>query len=149
MDPEDYARLAKYKWHLSGRRGAFYAARCMWVRSERKTKSPKMHREIMKVDDNLYIDHINGDGLDNRKANLRAATALQNSWNSQKTRRKSWSRYKGVTWNKRGEKWISQIQANGKIKFIGRFDDEVQAAKAYDRAAKEYHGEFAALNFDS
>lgn len=102
----------------------------------------------MKVDDNLYIDHINRNGLDNRKANLRPATALQNSWNMKKFRRKCGSRYKGVTWNKRQNKWVAQVQANGKVKFVGYFDDERQAGKAYDAAARKYHGEFAALNFE-
>lgn len=147
VDPEDYKRLAKYKWHINTGRGTFYAVRCMWVRRERKTKSIKMHREIMKIDDELYVDHINGDGLDNRKANLRAVTIMQNSWNMKKFRRNCWSRYKGVTWNTRRKKWVAQIMARGEIKFFGGFEDEMEAAKAYDAAAKKYHGEFAYLNF--
>ena len=147
VDPEDYERLSKYKWHINTGRGTFYAARCMWVRRERKTKSIKMHREIMKIDDELYVDHINGDGLDNRKANLRAVTIMQNSWNMKKVRRNCWSRYKGVTWNKRRNKWVAQIMTRGETKFLGGFEDEIKAAKAYDEAAKKYHGEFACLNF--
>jgi hypothetical protein len=147
VDPEDYERLSQYKWHINTGRGTFYAVRCVWVKSERKTKSIKMHRELMKIDDELYVDHINGDGLDNRKANLRAATAFQNSWNMKKLRRKCWSRYKGVTWNKRQNRWVAQIMARGKIKFLGCFTDEIEAGRAYDEAAKKFHREFAVTNF--
>jgi hypothetical protein len=147
VDPEDYEKLSKYKWHINTGRGTFYAARCQWDRKEKKTKSVKMHREIMKIADGLYVDHINGNGLDNRKVNLRAVTMLENSWNMQKIRRKCWSRYKGVTWNKREKRWVAQVMARGKINFLGGFDVEREAAKAYDEAAKKCHGEYARLNF--
>ena len=100
----------------------------------------------MKTDDEFYVDHINGNGLDNRKANLRAATALQNSWNCRKTRRKKSSKYKGVSWLKRQKIWQSRIQANGKMIFLGNFKDEKKAAEVYDQAAQKHHKEFAVLN---
>lgn len=64
-----------------------------------------------------------------------------------KFRRNCSSRYKGVTWNRRRNKWVAQIMARGEIKFLGGFEDEINAGKAYDEAAKKYHGEFANLNF--
>jgi len=109
-----------------------------------------MHREILNPPDHLLVDHINRNGLDNRKANLRPATRSQNSMNKPfiKTTPSS-SKYRGVSWSKSQKKWNVQIGLNGKHKFIGYFHDEIQAAKAYDRAAKLYHKEFAVLNFES
>jgi len=119
----------------------------VWDKVEKKTKSIKMHRQILKIKDKLFVDHINGDGLDNRKANLRAATALQNSWNMKKVGIKTSSRYKGVIWNKQVKKWSVQMNVYRKSRFLGYFDNEVEAAKTYDEAAKKYFGEFAMLNF--
>ena len=145
VDNDDYFRLNKYKWHTSRGRSTFYAVRDIRT-GKNKQKEIIMHREIMKTDDEFYVDHINGNGLDNRKANLRAATALQNSWNCRKTRRKKSSKYKGVSWLKRQKIWQSRIQANGKMIFLGNFKDEKKAAEVYDQAAQKHHKEFAVLN---
>ena len=106
-----------------------------------------MHREVIHPPDNLFVDHINHNGLDNRKANLRLATYAQNSYNRKQFRKRQTSKYTGVSWIKQIKKWRVIICYNGKKKFIGYFKDEKQAAKAYDKAAKKYHGEFASLNF--
>ncbi len=108
-----------------------------------------MHREIVKVADGKFCDHINHNGLDNRKANLRPATRAENSRNRRKfKKRKCYSRFKGICWHKGKEKWLAQIWFNRKAMYIGYFDDEIQAAKAYDDAARKYHKEFAVLNFN-
>ena len=106
-----------------------------------------MHREVANTPDGLVCDHINGDSLDNRKANLRSATHLQNCWNARKSPQSAYSKYKGVTFDKMRQKWNAQICVNGKRIFLGTFKDETEAAKAYDSAAKRHFGEFAALNF--
>jgi len=106
-----------------------------------------MHREVIHPPDHLFVDHINHNGLDNRKANLRPATCAQNNYNSRHFRKSKSSKYRGVNWNKQRKKWFALINYNKKEKFIGAFKDEKQAAKAYDKAAKKYHGEFASLNF--
>ncbi len=102
-----------------------------------------MHRQIIGVTGRTEVDHINGDRLDNRRSNLRAATRQQNSWNSGAQRRRSrTSRYKGVSFDKSRGLWTAHILN----KNLGRFDTEEEAALTYDKAATELFGEFAYLN---
>ena len=107
-----------------------------------------MHREILKAPDGIYVDHINRNGLDNRKANLRLATRQQNARNTPKTRRTTHSKYTGVSLRARHGKWCATIFANGRNTHLGHFDNQLDAAKAYDKAAKKHYGEFAVLNFE-
>jgi hypothetical protein len=145
VDPEDYGRLSKYKWHLNTAVYTNYACRNIMV-GTKKVKI-KMHRQILKPPGHLFIDHINHNGLDNRKANLRFATRMQNNCNRIYKKQNSSSRYKGVAWHKHRKKWVARIGINGKRIALGYFDDQVEAAKAYDYAARKYHKEFAVLNF--
>jgi len=146
IDPEDFGRLNKHKWHAIKSKNTFYASRSIHL-GKNKTKHIKMHREILDPPDHLFVDHINHHGYDNRKANLRTATHRQNSYNRINFRKHQSSKYKGVSFNRRKKKWIAQIRYNSKHKFIGYFDDETEAAKAYDKEAKKHQGEFAVLNF--
>ncbi len=95
----------------------------------------------------LLVDHRNTDLLDNRRANLRLATHSQNSCNSRRDKSNTLSRYRGVSFSKRKQKWFAAIRANGKKMWLGYFDSEEDAARAYDAAASKYHKEFARLNF--
>jgi DNA polymerase-1 len=148
VDPDDYRRLSKYKWYAAGRReGSYYAVRTAKTANGNKHRL-LMHRQILKVPDDMFVDHIDRNSLDNRKANLRAATAAQNIWNRAKnTNRTYTSKYKGVSWNQCVKPWRAHIHFNHELISLGSFDNEIEAAKAYDQAAKRYHGEFAVLNF--
>lgn len=106
-----------------------------------------MHREILGLmPEDPDVDHRDGEGLNNRRSNLRLVTNSQNNMNSQ-CRWGALSKYKGVSWHKRREKWQGRIKLNGKEIYLGYFDNEKKAARAYDEAAKKHFGEFARLNF--
>ncbi len=104
-----------------------------------------MHRVILAVSPGIQIDHADGDGLNNCRANLRICTASQNAHNS----KAAWgiSKFKGVTFHKRTRKWQAQIGSNGKRIYLGSFSQEESAALAYDFYAKKHYGDFAHLNF--
>jgi len=147
LDQEDYFRLNGYRWFLTGDKGKFYAVRSIKI-SDVKTTLLSMHREIIDAPKGLLVDHRNTNSLDNRRSNLRFATQSQNSCNCKKREGCS-SKFKGVSYRKDfGEKrWVAYIRGNGRRINLGTFLTESEAAKAYDEAAKKYHGEFATLNF--
>ncbi len=106
-----------------------------------------MHRIIMNPPDGKQVDHINGDGLDNRVENLRIATSSENNYNTGKQSNNT-SGYKGVSWHKTRKTWQVLIGVGGRlIRIPGVFNSAEDAARAYDEAAKKYHGVFARLNF--
>ena len=149
VDPEDYERFGQYRWFAVRSRDTFYAARSARREKDGRRKSYQMHREIMKIAEGMVCDHINGDGLDNRKANLREATCAQNNWNRAKSRVISCSKYKGLAWDRQDRRWEVRISVNGRRIYIGRFKDQLEAAKAYDAAAVKYHGQYANVNFET
>jgi hypothetical protein len=140
VDAADYDWLKKYKWHLLVvRNKIFYAG------SYFDGRFVKMHRLIMNPPSDMVIDHIDRNGLNNTRSNLRICTARQNSYN--RKGRPTASKYKGVIWSTRRNKWIARIRNFGMSKQIGSFKNEISAAKAYDLKAAELFGEFAYLNF--
>lgn len=144
--------LTKCRWYArrSAQRRLSYACRY-----EEKGKPIHMHRVILerklgrKLTDIELVDHINNNPLDNRRSNLRPTDASGNAGNQRKSKTRNGkpttSIYKGVS--KHSNKWCGQISVNGKNIYLGCFFEEIQAAKAYDTAARKYFGEFANLNF--
>ena len=147
VDPADYKRLREYEWLVKKSRNSYYSFRIKPSKKVGNESQIFMHKEILEVPKGMVVDHIDIDGMDNRSANLRAATRAQNSRNRKKISKPCSSKYKGVSWQKRSLKWHARITFEEKRIHLGYFKNEFDAAKAYDEAAKKYHGEFACLNF--
>ncbi|MFH1370912.1 MAG: AP2 domain-containing protein [Planctomycetota bacterium] len=146
VDADVYYRLGNFKWVISGNGTKLYAARFVKIASG-QAKMVRMHRELMNFPKGFLVDHKNCNSLDNRRENLRLATRSQNMYNKSKTKKKTSSRFIGVCYNKSRRKWEVRIYCQRRKIWLGRFDSEIDAAKAYDLAAIKYHGEFAHLNF--
>lgn len=143
VDDKDFKRLNQWKWYAYKHRHTFYAQRYV---DGGGGKTVAMHRFILglKPNDGKITDHINNNGLDNRRHNLRACDSQQNNFN-QKARGGS-SRFKGVHLHKKTKKWVAVIGYNNKKIHIGLFSCEIEAAIAYNNVAKKLYGEFAYLN---
>ena len=140
VDAEDYYRLSKFNWFATFSGKTFYAGRKL------AGGTINMHRVIMAAPEGLFVDHIDHNGLNNRRSNLRLCTYKQNNCNTL-PRKGCSSKYKGVSYSKDKKRFRVCIQHNKKSYFLGYFKDEIAAAKAYDKAAKKYFGEYAYLNF--
>jgi hypothetical protein len=142
----DNAHLGEVNWcakpHHSS--GVFYAERVMVLGIYRITI--RLHDAVFGHSEKGFVDHRNRNSLDNRRANLRAATQKENSCNTMKTKKSSYmygahfDKFKKPGW----KAWRSQIFVDGKIKFLGYFSTEIEAHNAYVQSSREYHGEFSA-----
>ena len=137
VEVDDYFQIESVSWHLAvWPNGRAYAA---------NRQFGLLHRHLMKCPPNMVVDHINGDALDNRRSNLRICTQANNLRNRRACPKTS--KYLGVSWDKRKQKWFSQLTHNKRRLLSKRCESEVAAAVAYDRVAAEVYGEFANLNF--
>lgn len=137
VDDDDFQILSVLRWHVHKKEKDRYHYAV-------SSTGKKMHRVIMGAGPNDIVDHINLDGLDNRRSNLRVCTKSENCRN-QAVRKDNTSGFKGV--HLRCGKWRVQIRYEGKYQNIGTFSDKIEAARAYDAAAKKHHGPYARLNF--
>ena len=137
IDIEDIDKVKNIKWHKSDlQRNTYY---CM---SNNKTFR-RLHRLILNItDSNIIVDHINHNGLDNRKENLRICNNQNNIRNCIVPKNNT-SGYKGVYFAKDKNKWTAQITINNKTKYIGRYDTIEEAIEARKKAAEKYYGEFS------
>lgn len=140
IDIEDLEKITPYNWSYS---------KLGYATSNIDKQHVFMHRYLMGLSkgDGKFVDHANGDGLDNRKSNLRVCTKTQNQQNQRPTHTAR-SKYKGVGYYVRDKKWRARIVVDKKDIELGKFSCEMCAAIAYDEAAKKYHGEFAWVNRD-
>ena len=140
IDAADFEKVGHFKWI------------CTWngyaYRTERvngKRRGVFLHRLLVNAPEGLEVDHINGDRLDNRVANLRLCTHAENARNRWGRKGRE-SRYVGICLYRQGA-WRARIYINGKTMHLGVYPTEEEAARAYDVAARKLHGEFATLNF--
>ena len=145
VDDEDYGWLMQWNWHANLTPWGFCATRARKRSDGPGMRCILMHREIMGTPEGMQVDHINHDSLDNRKQNLRNCTASENQHNMSLQRGSS--KYKGVNWCRQRSKWQARITFERERIWLGLFDSEEEAARAYDEAAQELFGEFAYLNF--
>jgi len=136
IDIEDYSLIKDIKWSK---------LKTGYVRGKIKGKGVTLHRLVTNAPDNIFIDHKNLNKLDCRKDNLRFCNIFENNRHVGLSKNNT-SGYKGVFWHKAMHKWCSKIGANNKEYTLGYFNNVIEAAKAYNKAAKRYHGEFAKLN---
>lgn len=142
VSEEDFAELSQHTWYNT--KG--YAYRAVYIPAIKNNRMVAMHREIMGTPNGMDTDHINGNTLDNRRENLRVCTHAENSMNTKKSRSALYSKFKGVTYNKRARLFMVQIKFLGKRVYCKYFKTEIEAAKAYNENAPKFFGEYAKIN---
>lgn len=146
VDEADFERVVGAgKWHAHLSRGLFYAGRNFPQREPGAPRQKRVHLHTFLTGWSL-VDHRNGDTLDNRRENLREATRSQNSRNAGR-RADNTSGFKGVSWHSGSRLWRAYITVNGQREELGSHKSPIEAARAYDAAAREHFGEFACVNF--
>lgn len=138
VNTEDYNKYKNFSWTFGG-------SGMPSVKGWYKGKREYLHRLITNCPKEYVVDHINRDTLDNRKCNLRICTHKDNM--SNRISKTGTSKYKGVNWDKNRNKWAVYIRYNNKTYNLGRYENEKEAGRTYDKKAKEFFGEFARLNF--
>lgn len=147
IDASDLAIISDYSWRCEALNKGRYNIIVSSINvGNKKIKHIILSRLLLNAPIGSYVDHKDCNPLNNTRSNLRLATPSENSRNVPKTANKRSSQYKGVSWHIRKQKWIATVAINSKNRFIGYFNSESEAANAYNKKAKELHGEFAKLN---
>lgn len=152
VDDEDYERLSRYSWRVKIKGHGSWLRQTYAITGNGQT-SPVllMHRMVLRAPSDMTVDHIDGNGLNNRRSNLRLATQQQQGMNRRKSAvhngRAPSSQFKGVSFDRRRGLWRVRIKRDRRLRELGRFARERDAALAYDQAAKELFGTMARLNF--
>lgn len=148
VDDEDHELVMCYRWRVwEARRPGLHDAGPYAVTHVTRNGKQRMLRMHTLITGYARTDHRNHDGLDNRRQNLRDATAAQNARNRRPNARPGSSQFKGVTWRAALNKWVARFAFDNKVRQIGYFADEIEAARAYDAVARDAFGDFAWLNF--
>ncbi len=146
IDESDFELVSRYSWRVLIQKRRNGSIKDLYARSRINGKIILMHRFILGLTDpKILVDHINHDGLNNCRENLRLCTSQQNCRNRQKQPGLS-SKFKGVYWDRNRNKWRSSIRVDSKYINLGRFENELDAAITYNKKAVELFGEFAKLN---
>ncbi len=139
VDDADYDILMMRSW--------CYSDGYAWSKISGRKES--MHRYLLGLPKGTDVDHINHNGCDNQRHNIRSATRSQNTTHTNYVRKNKTSRFRGVSWDKSRNRWVAHITVDRRTRFLGRFNKEGEAARAYDVAAVEAFGEFAHPSFQS
>jgi len=135
VDDEDFEKLIKHKWHLAKCYNTFYAKRGFRVKGNYKHSITQfMHRVILNTPSGFETDHIDGNGLNNQKSNLRITTRRTNGQNRHHNKTSS---FLGVSWKPRQKRWAAQITINGRCRYLGIFKTEIEAHERYKKAIKD------------
>lgn len=142
VDDEDFELISRFRWHAFKDYNVFYARRTAPARERPGKNYYSMHREIINAPNGVNVDHIDGNGLNNQKANLRLCTQSQNMANRIRLNSNNTSGFRGVSFHKKTGKFRARIRFRMELIELGEFTDKDSASVAYENAAKEYFGDF-------
>lgn len=146
VDDQDFDYLSQFNWGVQINRKRKYAYRKFWDSITRKSYTMYMHRDLHNlVDSKIHVDHVDGNGLNNQRVNLRLCSNAQNLMNVPMKKNNKCG-LKGVYWETSRQKWKAEIRVNKRKQHLGRFASKYEAAEAYNKAAIKYFGEFAYIN---
>lgn len=141
VDDAVFRWASQFRWSVSPAKHTYYAYR------KRERKNVYLHREILGNPEGREVDHVDGDGLNNQRENLRVVTHAGNAMARQSHRSGKTSVFRGVRFHQPSRKWTAQIKVDGANRWLGGFDREEEAARRYDEAALHYFGSLASPNF--